>query len=83
MTPPVVRDVVQGMMATTRVEGDFLIEKNVVCGDGRQGELYGLDKRKCNQLRMDTTCILIYSLRWTLQRRGESLRTTSDDDEDP
>ena len=84
MDPPAVRAAVQDML--TRVAEDShtlnrLIEKNVARGAGRQGELYGPAKRRYNQLLMET--ISIYTLRWTLQRRGESLGTTSDDDEDP
>ena len=86
MDPPAVRAAVQDMLVRTRVAEDFhtlncLIEKNVARGAGRQGELYGPAKRRHNQLLMET--ISIYTLRWTLQRRGESLETTSDDDEDP
>ena len=86
MDPPAVRAAVQDMLSATRVEEyshtlNRLIEKNVARGDGRQGKLYGPAKRRSNQLLMET--ISIYTLRWTLQRRGVSLRTTSDDDEDP
>ena len=86
MDPPAVRAAVQDMLVRTRVAEDShtlnrLIEKNVARGAGRQGELYGPAKRRYNQLLMET--ISIYTLRWTLQRRGESLGTTSDDDEDP
>ena len=86
MDPPAVRAAVQDMLVRTRVAEDShtlnrLIEKNVARGAGRQGELYGPAKRRHNQLLMET--ISIYTLRWTLQRRGESLGTTSDDDEDP
>ena len=74
MDPPAVRAVVQEMLSATRVEEDSytldrLKEKNVARGDGRQGMLHGPAKRRVNQLLMET--ISIYTLRWTLQRRGE------------
>ena len=86
MDPPAVRAAVQDMLSATRVEKDShmlrrLIEKNVARADCRQGELYGPAKRRSNQLLMET--ISIHMLRWTLQWRGESLKTTSDGDEDP
>lgn len=84
MDPPAVRDAVQDMLSATSVDEDShtvrrLIERNVAHGDGRQGELYEPAKRSSNQLLMET--ISIYTLRWTLQRRGEW--TTTDGDEDP
>ena len=83
--PPAVRVAVQEMLSATRVEEDshtlnHLKEKNVARGDGRQGMLHGPAKRRANQLLMET--ISIYTLRWTLQQRGESLWTSSDDEED-
>jgi ribonuclease HI len=86
MDPPAVRAAVQEMLSATRVEEDSytldrLKEKNVARGDGRQGMLHGPAKRRANQLLMET--ISIYTLRWTLQRRGESLWTSVDDEEDP
>ena len=74
------------MLSATRVEEDSytldrLKEKNVARVDGRQGMLHGPAKRRANQLLMET--ISIYTLRWTLQRRGESLWTSVDDEEDP
>ena len=86
MDPPAVRAAVQEMLSATRVEEDShtldrLKEKNVARGDGRQGMLHGPAKRRANQLLMET--ISIYTLRWTLQRRGESLWTSFDDEEDP
>ena len=86
MDPPAVRAAVQEMLSATRVEEDSytldrLKEKNVARGDGRQGMLHGPAKRRANQLLMET--ISIHTLRWTLQRRGESLWTSVDDEEDP
>ena len=68
----------------TRVEEDSytlsrLEEKGVGRGDGRQGELHGPVKRRANQLLMET--ISIHTLRWTLQRRGVSAWTRSEDDD--
>ena len=84
MDPPAVLSAVREMLSATRVEEDSytlsrLEEKGVGRGDGRQGELHGPVKRRANQLLMET--ISIHTLRWTLQRRGVSAWTRSEDDD--
>ena len=85
MDPPAVRAAVQEMLTATRTEVSFTLDllkgKKVARGDGRHGTLHGPAKRRANQMLMET--VSIHTLRWTLQRRGESLWMTSDDDEDP
>ena len=75
MEPPAVLSAVVEMLSATRVEDDsytlsWLKEKNVARGDGCQGKLHGPVKWQANQLLMEI--ISIFTLRWTLQRRGES-----------
>ena len=85
MDHPAVRTAVQEMMTATMTEVSFTIdllkEKKVTRGDWRHGTLHGPAKRRANQMLMEI--VSIHILRWTLQRRGESLWMTSDDDKDP
>ena len=73
------------MLTATRTEVSFTLdllkEKKVVRGDGRHSTLHGPAKRRANQMLMET--VSMHTLRWTLQRRGESLRIIYDDDEEP
>ena len=88
MDPTAVRAAVQEMLTATRTEVSFTLdlleEKKVAHGDGRHGTLHGTAKRRANQmLSMLMETVNIYTLRWILQRRGESIWMTSDDDGDP